>query len=85
MKNFKDNDTTNYSRSLGFEREERPTLRCFSVPKEKVVTPAKRHENALHERIRDLEAEVNSLTDRLGDREQELLEALTLCEEGGLL
>lgn len=58
--------------------DERPTLRIFSPPKE--PAPAKRHENGLHERIRELEEECSDLTVQLSERTEELLEALSYAE-----
>lgn len=63
------------------DTDDRPTLRCFYPPKEKFTTPAQRHENGLHARIRELEAETADLTVRLSERTEELLDALREVEE----
>ena len=61
-----------------YEAQDRPTVRVFYAPKE--PTPQKRHENGLHERIRELEAETADLTVRLSERTQELLDVLNEVE-----
>jgi len=64
----------------------RDTQRVFYPPKERFLkTPAKDYEDRLVARVAELEEETARLTARLYDREQELLEALDLLEEAGML
>lgn len=72
--------------------DNRETLRVFYAPKEPTKTPAQIHEEKLLARIAELETrcdllheEVGTLTLRLAERTQELLEALETLEEGGLI
>lgn len=65
---------------------ERDTLRIFYSPKEaKPKTPAKLYEERLEARVAELEAETADLTERLHEREQELLDALDELDRRGLL
>jgi hypothetical protein len=67
------------------DSDTRDTLRVFYAPKDKKETEEARAIRLLEARVASLEAETCALTERLCEREQELLEALEMLEAVGAL